>query len=183
MLKKAPLSPNAAGSVAASLPHPADLRSIGSVSRTDTASLPIPAPVTEVYSALIDPEALSSWLAPGDMIGMIERFDPRPGGSFRMVLKYPDHLASMGKTTSNTDVVEARFIDLKANERVVFAVDFVSDDPHYQGTMTMTWAVTAIVAGTLVEITADNVPDAVSAEDHAAGMKSSLEKLAEHFAK
>ena len=100
-----------------------------------------------------------------------------------MVLKYPDHIASTGKTTSNTDVVEARFIDLEPNEMVVFAVDFVSDDPDYAGTMIMRWAVTAIDGGTLVEITADNVPEAVSVEDHAAGMKSSLEKLAEYFAK
>jgi uncharacterized protein YndB with AHSA1/START domain len=99
-----------------------------------------------------------------------------------MVLEYPDHFGSMGKTTSNTDVVEAHFIDLEPNERVVFAVDFVSDDPDYQGTMIMSWVVTAAVGGTLVEITAVDVPDAVSAEDHAAGMNSSLEKLAEYFA-
>jgi len=99
-----------------------------------------------------------------------------------MVLKYPDHFASMGKTTSNTDVVEARFIDLEPNEMVVFAVDFVSDDPDYEGTMIMRWAVTAIDGGSLVEITADNVPDAVSVDDHAAGMNSSLEKLAEYLA-
>jgi len=100
-----------------------------------------------------------------------------------MALKYPDHLTSVGKTTSDTDVVEARFIDVEPNARIVFAVDFVSDDPDYKGTMIMSWAVTAIGDGTLVEITADNVPDAVSAADHAEGMKSSLEKLAEYLTK
>jgi uncharacterized protein YndB with AHSA1/START domain len=97
-----------------------------------------------------------------------------------MVLKYPDHSPSQGKTTSDTDVVEARFIDLVPNKRVLYSVDFVSDDPDYSGAMTMRWEVTDTDGGTLVKITADNVPDAVSAQDHAAGLKSSLEKLADY---
>lgn len=48
--------------------------------------------------------------------------------------------------------------------------------------MIMTWAVTATDGGTLVELTADNVPDAVSATDHVAGLESSLEKLAHYLA-
>jgi uncharacterized protein YndB with AHSA1/START domain len=108
-----------------------DIRIIGPVPRTDFASQVIPAPISEVYSALVDSDALSEWVPPGDMTGTIERFDPRPGGSYRMVLKYPDHLASQDKTTSGTDVVEARFTELVPNERVVYSVDFVSDDPDY----------------------------------------------------
>ncbi len=140
----------------------------------------IAAPISEVYAALVDPEALSVWVPPGDMTGTIERFEPRPGGSYRMVLKYPDHSPSPGKTTSDTDVVEACFIDLVPNERVLYSVDFVSDDPDYSGVMTMRWEVTDAEGGTLVEITADNVPDAVSAQDHAAGLMSSLENLANY---
>jgi hypothetical protein len=79
-------------------------------------------------------------------------------------------------------VVEARFVDIVADERVVQAVDFVSDDPAFAGTMTMTWSVRAVDGGTLVEITAEAVPDGISAADHAAGMSSSLEKLARHLA-
>ncbi len=60
---------------------------------------------------------------------------------------------------------------------MVQAVDFVSDDPSYAGTMTMTWAVTAVEAGTRVEIRADDVPDGISAEDHAVGLASSLANL------
>jgi hypothetical protein len=60
----------------------------------------------------------------------------------------------------------------------VQAADFVSDDPAYAGTMTMTWEVTAVDAGTRVDIVADDVPDGVSATDHAAGLASSLTNLA-----
>jgi hypothetical protein len=99
------------------------------------------------------------------------------------VLKYPHHSSSQGKTTSDTDVVEARFVDLVPNQKVVFAVDFVSDDPDYDSAMTMRWEVTKADGGTFVEITADNVPDGISPQDHAAGLESSLQKLADYLVK
>jgi uncharacterized protein YndB with AHSA1/START domain len=157
-------------------------RIIGDMPRTDTATRVISAPVADVYSALVDPEALAVWLPPGDMTGTIERFDLRPGGSYRMVLQYPDRSPSQGKTTSDTDVVEARFVDLVPNSRVVWAADFVSDDPAYDNPMIMRWEVTSTDGGTCVEITAEHVPDAVPEEDHAAGMESSLAKLDEYLA-
>src|SRR5438132_12538543 len=84
-----------------------------------------------------------AWLPPGGMTGRFERFDARPGGSYRMVLTYPDASGAPGKATADSDIVEARFADIVPGERVVQAVDFVSDDPAYAGTMTMTWQVTA----------------------------------------
>ena len=44
------------------------------------------------------------------------------------------------------------------------AVDFVSDDPTFTGTMTMTRNVTEIDAGTRVDIRADDIPKGISAE-------------------
>jgi uncharacterized protein YndB with AHSA1/START domain len=98
-----------------------------------------------------------------------------------MVLRYPDASASQGKTTADTDVVEARFIDIVPDVKVAWTVDFVADDPAYASTTVMTWEVTAVEGGTRVDITANNVPDVVPVEDHAAGMGSSLAKLAEHL--
>jgi hypothetical protein len=46
--------------------------------------------------------------------------------------------------------------------------------------MTMTWAVRAVEGRTRVEIVADDVPDGVSADDHAAGLSSSLDNLARY---
>ena len=138
----------------------------------------IAAPPGRVWGALIDPDALLAWLPPGGMTGKFERFDARPGGSYRMVLTYRDASGAPGKATADSDIVEARFVDIIPGERVVQAVDFVSDDPAYAGTMTMTWEVTAVEAGTRVDIVAEDVPDRVSADDHAAGLASSLTKLA-----
>jgi uncharacterized protein YndB with AHSA1/START domain len=136
------------------------------------------APPGRVWAALVDPEGLLAWLPPGGMTGRFERFDGRPGGSYRMVLTYRDAPGAPGKATADSDIVEARFVDIVPGERVVQAVDFVSDDPAYAGTMTMTWEVTAVEAGTRVDIVAEDVPDGVSPEDHAAGIASSLTKLA-----
>ena len=150
--------------------------------RTDRASRVVAAPPARVYAAMVDAEGLATWLPPGDMTGTIERFDARPGGSYRMVLTYRDASGSPGKANADADIVEARFLELVPDERVVWAVDFVSDDPGYSGTMTMTWELTSVDGGIRVDITADNVPDAVSVEDHAAGMASSLENLNRYLA-
>jgi uncharacterized protein YndB with AHSA1/START domain len=148
--------------------------------RTDSASRVIAAPPAQVFAALVDREALAAWLPPDGMTARFERFDPRPGGFYRLVLTYADASRAVGKASADSDIVEARYVDIVPGVRVVQAVDFVSDDPAFAGTMTMTWEVTAVDGGTRVDITADNVPDGISAEDHATGLASSLVNLAEH---
>jgi uncharacterized protein YndB with AHSA1/START domain len=148
--------------------------------RTDTASRVIAAPPAQVFAALVDRDALAAWLPPDGMTARFDRFDPRPGGSYRLVLTYADASSAAGKATADSDIVEARYGDIVPGVRVVQAVDFVSDDPAFAGTMTMTWEVTAVDGGTRVDITADNVPDGISAKDHAKGLASSLANLAEH---
>jgi uncharacterized protein YndB with AHSA1/START domain len=149
--------------------------------RTDRGSRVIAASRERVWAALVDPGALLAWLPPGEMTGRFERFDARPGGSYRMVLTYPGASGAPGKASADSDIVEARFVDIVPGERVVQAVDFVSDDPAYAGTMTMTWQVTPVEAGTRVDIIAEDVPDGISADDHATGLASSLTKLAAYL--
>lgn len=146
--------------------------------RTDIATRVIAVPRERVYAALVDPDALTAWLPPTGMIGRFERFDPHPGGRYRLVLTYEDASASPGKATAESDIVEARFVEIVPGVRVVQAVDFVSDDPAFGGTMIMTWETTAIEGGTRVDITATDVPDGISEEDHATGLASSLANLA-----
>ena len=149
--------------------------------RTDRASRVIGAPPERVYAAFVDVEALTAWLPPRGMTGRFERFYPRPGGSYRLVLTYADASGAQGKATADTDIVEARFVELVPAVRVVQAVDFVADDPAYAGTMTVTWELTGLEGGTRVDILADDVPDRIAADEHAAGMASSLANLAEYL--
>ncbi|MEQ1785993.1 MAG: SRPBCC family protein [Acidimicrobiales bacterium] len=146
--------------------------------RTDRASRRVDAPLDRVFDALMDRDALETWLPPGDMSGRFELFDPTPGGSYRLVLTYSEAAGGSGKTSADSDIVDVRYIDVRPNDRVVQAVDFVSDAPEFAGTMTMTWTVQDAPGGTLVEIVAEDVPDGISAEDHAAGLASSLDNLA-----
>ena len=149
--------------------------------RTDTASRVVAAPVDRVFGALVDRDVLLEWLPPAGMTGRFDHFDARPGGSYRLVLTLDDPASGLGKATADSDVVDARFVEIVEDERVVQAVDFESDRPEFAGTMTMVWEVAGVADGTLVRITATDVPDGISAEDHAAGLASSLANLATYL--
>lgn len=138
--------------------------------RTDRASRTVAANPDRTYAALVDPDALTAWLPPTGMTGRFEHFDACPGGSYRLVLTYADASTAPGKSSADTDVVDVRFVELEPGVRVVQAVDFVSDDPDFAGTMTMTWSVTATDSGSMAQLRADDVPTGISADDHADGM-------------
>ena len=144
--------------------------------RVDRASRLVAAPVSRVYAALVDAASLEQWLPPEGATGTVEEFEPRPGGAFRMTLRFETD--GIGKTTQNTDVVNGRFIELEPDRRIVQEIDFVSNDPAYAGTMRMTWTTEPQGEGTLVTVMAEHVPVGVSPEDHAQGLASSLANLA-----
>lgn len=148
--------------------------------RTDRASRVIAAAPATVYGALLDPGSLEAWLPPDGMRGRIERWDPRPGGGFRMVLTYLDPAGSPGKTSGATDVVDVGFAELVPAERVVQRAVFEADDPAYAGAMTMTWHLAPVGSATEVTVTATNVPPGIDQAVHEAGIASSLANLASH---
>lgn len=149
--------------------------------RTDHAERLIRAPASTIYAALIDPNAVTAWLPPEGMKGLVLAFEPWAGGSFRMALTYaaPDE-TTHGKTSDDTDVVSGRFVLLEADRRVVQETQFQSDDPALAGTMRLIWALDPVLDGTHVSITCENVPEGISREDHDAGLSSTLANLA-HF--
>lgn len=136
-----------------------------------------------IYEAIVDPNALVVWLPPNGMSGKFEWFELRGGGRVQACAHPRGQLELAGEGHPDADIVEARFVELVAAERVVQSVDFESDDPAFAGTMTMTWSLTATEEGTRVEIRADNVPVGISAEDHATGIASSLANLADYLAR
>ncbi|MFI6638894.1 SRPBCC family protein [Streptomyces sp. NPDC050504] len=150
------------------------------MARTDCAGRVIAAPPAAVYGALLDRAALQAWLPPDGMRGRIERWDPRPGGGFRMALTRLDPTGSPGKTSAATDVVDVGFTDLAPPERVVQQARFETDDPACTGTMTMTWQLVATGAGTEVTVTATDVPPGIDQAVHEAAIASSLAHLAAH---
>ncbi|GGD96460.1 SRPBCC family protein [Paenibacillus nasutitermitis] len=150
--------------------------------RTDSASRVIKALPQNIYKALVDPEAMVSWLPPKGMKGHIFEFDARAGGAYRMSLTYleTDH-STQGKTSEHTDVVNGRFLEFIPDERMVQLVEFQSDDPAFAGEMIMTWTLAAVPEGTAVTIVCENVPEGIRKEDHDVGLRSSLENLADYI--
>ena len=144
-----------------------------------SASRIIQASRQALYRAFMDPDDLVAWLPPTGMKGHIRAFDSRTGGGYLMVLTHLDPVDhGRGKTTADTDVINARFVELVPDRKIVQRVDFVTDDPDFAGEMTMTWTFAEVAGGTEVTVLAENAPAGVSAEDHEAGMRLSLENLA-----
>ena len=136
----------------------------------------------ELYRAFLDPEALVAWLPPAGMSGRIHAFDARPGGGYEMSLFYPpDERHFRGKTAEREDRVAVRFLELTPPHRIVEAVRFVSDDPAYGGTMTLTVTLEPVADGTAVALAFDDLPLGVRPEDNDAGARASLEQLARRF--
>ncbi len=149
--------------------------------RIDRAERWIAAPADRVYQALTTRDAVEVWLPPTGARGVIEAFEPRPGGPFRMTLVF-DTPGETGarKSSETTDTVEGEFLALTPDVSVRQRFTFVSDDPAFAGAMTMTWTLTDEAGGTRVAVAAEDVPPGIRPEDHRQGMESSLANLARH---
>jgi uncharacterized protein YndB with AHSA1/START domain len=142
---------------------------------THSAQRSIKASPGALYNAFVRPDALARWMPPKGAVGRVELLEPHEGGRLRMVLTFDE---AVGKTSSNTDVVEARFVRLRPAEEIVLAVEFAADDPAFAGTMTMTWAFSPTAEGAQVTVIAENVPVGIRKADHEQAMRSTLANLA-----
>jgi uncharacterized protein YndB with AHSA1/START domain len=148
---------------------------------TTRSSRVIKASREALYRAFTDPEALATWLSPGEMTGKIHEFDARVGGGYQMSLFYPSsEQVYRGKTSEQEDRFTARFIELTPPSRIVQVITFDSADPAYSGEMTMVATFEERDGGTEVTIAFENMPSGVRPEDNEAGTQSSLEKLARY---
>ncbi|GHD05017.1 SRPBCC domain-containing protein [Zhihengliuella salsuginis] len=147
--------------------------------RIDRASRHISADASAVFGAFTNADLFLAWLPPAGMTGRLEHFDPSTGGGFRMVLTYDEPPSDGGKSGADTDTAEARIAEFDPPRRIVWLVDFPSEDPAASGTMTMTWSLAEDDDGTLVTVAASGVPEVITPEAHAAGLASSLANLAD----
>jgi uncharacterized protein YndB with AHSA1/START domain len=145
---------------------------------THSASRMILATPRAIFRAFVDPEVLPNWRAPTGMDARLLAFDPRVGGGYRMELTYHDPATSDPKSTERSDIVEASFVELLPDEKIVETVRFESDDPRFAGTMTVTTMLKPVTGGTKVTSLAENVPPGIRETDHVAGMESTLKNLA-----
>ncbi|HZP60224.1 MAG TPA: SRPBCC domain-containing protein, partial [Opitutaceae bacterium] len=127
--------------------------------------------------ALVDAQAVATWMVPAGMTSHVHAFDPREGGSFRISLTY-DAPAEKGKTTAHTDTYHGRFVKLVENEQVVEVVEFETTDPALRGEMRITITLADADGGTDLVAVHDQLPPGVPPADNEAGWQSSLSKLA-----
>jgi len=146
--------------------------------RADTASRLIHASASTIYRAFATADAMKSWLPPQGMTGTMLAFAFRDGGAYRMRLTYNEPQHMPGKTSADADEVEVRFVKLVPHERIEQAVTFESDDPAFSGEMRIAWILDSVQNGTLVTVRCENVPEGIEAEDHQAGLESTLGNLA-----
>lgn len=135
------------------------------------------APRDIVYRALIDAEAVATWMVPDGMTSHVHAFDAREGGSFRISLTY-DAPTGAGKTTAHTDTYHGRFVKLVPDEEVVEAMEFETSNPALRGEMTVTFTLVDAAGGTEVFAVHDNLPPGVPPADNELGWRMALEKLA-----
>jgi uncharacterized protein YndB with AHSA1/START domain len=135
------------------------------------------APRASVYGALLDADAVATWMVPTGMTSHVHRFDPREGGAFRISLTY-DAPTGTGKTTAHTDTYHGRFVRLVPNEQVVEVLEFETTDPALRGEMTITITLADANSGTDVLAVHDGLPPGLSITDNEIGWRLSLAKLA-----
>lgn len=138
---------------------------------------PVKAPAARVYQALIDPEAVATWMVPPGMRSEVHAFDAREGGSFRISLTSRAQTGT-GKTSAQTDTFHGRFVELVPGQRVVQVVEFETDDPAMQGEMTIRYTLVEGGDTTYVAAEHENLPPGLSEEDNALGWRLSLAQLA-----
>lgn len=132
---------------------------------------------TQVYRALIEAEAVATWMVPDGMTSRVHEFNAHEGGLFRISLTY-DAPGEVGKSAENTDTYHGRFVTLVPGKQVVQVMEFESADPSMQGQMTSTFTLVEANGGTDVRAVHENVPGGIRPEDNEAGWRMSLGKLA-----
>ncbi len=131
-----------------------------------------------VYQACIDPDKVAMWRVPDNMRAKVEIFDARQGGIYRMALTYRDRGdAASGKSSSDTDRFQGRFVELVPLDRIVEAVEFESPDPQFAGEMRITTTFADTERGTEVTILCQNLPPGIRLADNETGTIQALKKL------
>lgn len=147
--------------------------------RIDEANLLISAPQETLYQAFVSEEAFKTWFTPNDMTNETESFDPVEGGKFVINLVYDDE-EEAGKTMDNVDRFTGTFKVLSPYSRIVFDIDFETEDENYKDVMEQEWTLIDQGNETEVSVVCRNVPDGVDQTDHERALILNLYRLADY---
>lgn len=145
---------------------------------THRSSRTILASPRAIFRTLLDPETIPAWRAPRGTSIRIEQFEPRTGGTYRIVLTYPQAGDVPNQSHASVDTINGQFAEILPDERIVEIVQIETGDPRYNGVMRLTTMLEPLKDGTKVTLIAEDVPPDASENDHRAGMEMTLRNLA-----
>lgn len=128
----------------------------------------IKAPPARVYRAFVEASAMEKWLPPDGFTGKVEHIDAKVGGTFRM--------SFTNFATGHSHGFGGEYLEMKPGEKLRYTDKF--DDPNLPGVITVTVVLKAVSCGTDVQVSQENVPDAIPIEMCYLGWQDSLRQLA-----
>jgi uncharacterized protein YndB with AHSA1/START domain len=126
------------------------------------------APVSRVFRAFLDPDALIQWLPPYGFTAKVHEMSPKEGGGYKM--------SFTNFTTEHSHSFRATYTEIKPNQSIKHTDTF--DDPNLPGEMVVTITFKEVSCGTEIHITQENVPAVIPPEMCYLGWQESLKKLA-----
>lgn len=123
----------------------------------------------------MDPEIFLAWRLPDGAEGRLDRFEPRIGGDYQLILEAPDRAASAGGVEGLT-AIAGRFIDMLPDTRVVEEVQYTGGF----GTtppITFTTLIEPGNGGTKVTLQAAGMPPSIDMDGHRDMLAAALRRL------
>lgn len=127
----------------------------------------LPTKPEKVYRAFIEADAMAKWLPPNGFTCIIEQFDAKVGGKFRMAFR--------NFTTGLSHSFGGQYQELVPGKRVRYTDTF--DDPNLPGEMQVTIDIKQVAVGTEITIVQEGIPDAIPEVACYLGWQESLKNL------
>jgi len=121
----------------------------------------------KLYRAFTEPNALASWIPPYGFLGIVQSWDARIGGSYKM--------SFINFSTGKGQSFGGNFVEIKPNEFLKYTDVF--DDPNLPGEITNSIWFTKVSCGTELKIIQEGIPSVIPIEMCYLGWQESLEKL------
>lgn len=127
------------------------------------------APVSRVFKAFTNADALATWIPPFGFIAKVHSFNPVVGGTYKM--------SFINFTNLQEHSFGGTYFEIKPNELLKYGDKF--DDPNLPGLMTVTINFKEVSCGTELTVKQEGIPDVIPTEMCYLGWQESLIKLAQ----
>lgn len=130
------------------------------------------APRDAVFRAFTDPDQIKAWFGPRGYAVIIDRYEARPGGAYRLCMTAPDGSAHW---------LHGSFVTVEPPERLSFTWIWEQGDMAERETL-VTIGFRSSGAATEIDLEHSRLPSEGSREAHAKGWSSSFDCLADFLA-